>query len=122
MYKVIVAGSRTFNDYLLLEEKLDRILSKRLPDVEIVLGTADGADRQGELYANKNKLPIKRFPADWNTHGKKAGYLRNLEMAKYADACIVFWNGTSKGTKHMIDIANKHNLPLRIIRYTDYQI
>ena len=122
MYKVIVAGSRTFNDYLLLEEKLDKILSNKLPDVEIVSGTADGADRQGELYANKNKLPIKRFPADWNTHGKKAGYLRNLEMAKYADACIVFWNGTSKGTKHMIDIANKYNLPLRIIRYTDYQI
>ena len=122
MYKVIVAGSRTFNDYLLLEKKLDKILANRLPNVEIVSGTANGADKQGELYASKNKLPIKRFPADWNTHGKKAGYLRNLEMAKYADACIVFWNGTSKGAKHMIDIANKYNLPLRIIRYNDYQI
>lgn len=117
MYKVIVAGSRTFNDYLLLEEKLDKILANKLPDVEIVSGTAYGADKQGELYANKNKLPIKRFPADWNTYGKKAGYLRNLEMAKYADACVVFWDGTSRGTKLMIDLANKYNLPLRIIRY-----
>lgn len=117
MYKVIIAGSREFNDYQLLVSKLNKILINRLPDVEIVSGTARGADKLGEQYALEYNLPIKQFPADWNTHGKKAGYLRNVEMAKYADACIVFWDGESKGTKHMIDIATKKELPLRVIKY-----
>lgn len=38
-------------------------------------------------------------------------------MAEYADACVVFWDGESKGSKHMIDIATSLNLPLRIIKY-----
>lgn len=117
MYKVIIAGSREFNDYQLLVSKVNQILINRLPDVEIVSGTCRGADKLGEQYATEYNLSIKQFPADWNTHGKKAGYLRNVEMAKYADACIVFWNGTSKGTKHMIDIATNRGLPLRIIKY-----
>ena len=60
---------------------------------------------------------LLRFPADWDKYGKKAGYIRNKEMARAADACVVFWNGQSKGSKHMIDIAKKHGLQLRIIRY-----
>jgi len=45
------------------------------------------------------------------------GYVRNTQMAKYADACVVFWDGESRGTKHMIDLAKKHKLQLRIIKY-----
>lgn len=117
MFKVIVAGGREFNDYILLEEKLDKILSKRLPDVEIVSGTARGADKLGESYAHKNKLHIKQFPADWNKYGKAAGPRRNKQMAEYADACIVFWDGKSKGTKSMINLANEQGIPIRIIKY-----
>ncbi len=117
MFKVIVAGGREFNDYILLEEKLDKILSKRLPDVEIVSGTARGADKLGELYAHKNKLPIKRLPADWNRYGKAAGPIRNKQMAQYADACIVFWDGKSRGTLSMINLAMEQRIPVRIIRY-----
>lgn len=117
MYKVIVAGSRNFNDYQLLVSKLNMLLVNRLPDVEIVSGTARGADFLGEQYAYEYNLSVKRFPANWNAYGKKAGYLRNLDMAEYADACIVFWDGISKGTKHMIDIATNKGLPLRVIKY-----
>lgn len=115
--KVIIAGGRDFNDYDLLCRKADKILSRQ-DEVEIVSGTAKGADKLGEMYANERHFSIKRFPADWGTHGKKAGYMRNEDMAIYADVLIAFWDGQSKGTKHMIDIAELHGLPTRIIRYS----
>ena len=62
------------------------------------------------------------FPADWDKHGKSAGYKRNLEMAENADALIAFWDGESRGTKHMIDIAKEKNLLTRIIRYDERNI
>jgi hypothetical protein len=53
----------------------------------------------------------------WDLFGKKAGYMRNEEMAKVADAAIIFWDGKSKGSKHMIDISKKYNLKLRIVMF-----
>ena len=116
MYKVIIAGSRSFNDYNLLESKLDFYLSQR-SDVEIVSGTCYGADKLGEIYAIKHKLPIKQFPADWNKYGKSAGYRRNSQMADYADACVVFWDGKSKGAQHMINLAKAKGIPLRVVYF-----
>lgn len=118
--KVIVAGSRSFTDLELLKEKCDYYLSDAVAsnyDIEIVSGTAKGADKLGEEYAKKRGYHIAFFPAQWKTHGKRAGYLRNQEMADYADALIAFWDGESKGTKHMIDIANKKGMPVRIVKY-----
>lgn len=77
---------------------------------EVVSGTARGADRRGEAWANMNNISIKRFPADWDKYGKAAGHIRNAEMAKYADAAIIFWNGVSPGTRSMIDLAKKTQL------------
>lgn len=85
--------------------------------MEIVSGTARGADQLGERYAAERGLSIKRFPADWDRDGKSAGYLRNVRMAEYADAAIVFWDGVSKGSKHMVDVAKKKGLPVRVVRY-----
>jgi hypothetical protein len=59
------------------------------------------------------------MPANWDEFGKSAGYIRNAEMAKYADACVIFWDGISKGTKHMINLANKEGLKLKIIKYKE---
>ena len=120
MYKVIVAGSRTFNNYTLMKNKLDFYL-KNLKEVEIVSGTAYGADKLGEKYAKEHNLPVKQFPANWNLYGKSAGYKRNEEMAKYADACVVFWDGVSRGTKLMIDLAKKYNIPLRIVKEVKHE-
>lgn len=118
MYKVIIAGTRTFNDYKLLQDKVNFYLSKRQSStIQIVSGTSKGADKLGERYAKEHNIPVKRFPADWDNLGKAAGYYRNKQMAEYADACIVFWNGTSRGTKLMIDLAKQYNLVLRIVRY-----
>lgn len=114
--KVIIAGGRDFDNYDLLCRKADKILSRQ-SGIEIVSGTAKGADKLGERYAEERQYPVKRFIPDWNFFGKKAGFIRNEEMAEYADALIAFWNGESKGTRHMIDIATNVGLLIRVIKY-----
>ena len=116
-FKLIVAGSRSFNDYGLLERKIEKILSKKIGEIEIVSGGAKGADKLGEKYARTRKLYLRVFEADWEQHGKAAGMIRNAEMAEYGDALIAFWDGKSSGTKGMIELAKKKKLPVRIFNY-----
>ena len=113
-HKLIIAGSRDFDNYELLKQTVIPYLN----DIaEIISGTARGADTLGEQFAKEFNIPIRQFPADWSTHGKKAGYLRNVQMAKNATACIVFWDGKSRGTQHMINIAKQYGLKLKIVIY-----
>jgi hypothetical protein len=114
--KVIIAGGRTFSDYELLKEKCDKFLENQT-NVEIVSGTANGADKLGERYAKEKGYKIVQFPAQWNTWGKSAGYKRNTEMAQYADMLIAFWDSESRGTKHMIDLAHKKLLKVQVVLY-----
>lgn len=121
-HKLIVAGGRDFEDYELLSRKLYKIRKAvwenfLADDLEIVSGTARGADKLGERWAKENHVPLKRFPADWDRYGKRAGYLRNEQMAKYASTLLACWNGHSKGTGHMIDLAKKNGLGVMILRY-----
>jgi hypothetical protein len=116
MLKVIVAGGRDFNDYHLLEEKLNNLFSKTA-NVLIISGMANGTDSLAVKYAEENKLRVSEFPAKWQKHGRASGFRRNVEMARFADACVCFWNGKSAGTKHMIDTAKRMNLKLRVIMY-----
>jgi len=116
--KIIIAGGRDFDDFDLLTSKCDHYFSKlNLSDLEIVSGAARGADSLGESYANLRGLKLKRCPADWDKYGKAAGFKRNSEMAKYADGLIVFWDGKSKGTQHMISAATRENIQVKIIKY-----
>jgi len=114
--KVIIAGGRDFQDFDLLCKKVDKILSRQ-DRVEIISGAARGADKLGERYADLRGYEITRFPADWGNNGKAAGFIRNEEMAGYSDALIAFWDGKSKGTKHMIDTAYMMGLDVRVIKY-----
>lgn len=98
-YKYIIAGSRDFQNYPFLCQVLDKVKDEI---EEIVCGEARGADTLGRNYAYKNNIPIKSFPANWSAYGKSAGFIRNAEMAEYADKAIVFWDGKSPGTKDMI--------------------
>lgn len=126
--RVIIAGSRDFNDYDLLKKSAIDIINKKttLPDLSrIVSGGARGADTLGERFANEMGLEITRFIPDWDGLGKRAGYVRNAEMAKFAvqddndGMLIAFWDGISKGTKHMIDLANKHGLDVHVVNYKE---
>lgn len=114
-FKVIIAGGRDFNDYNKLREVCDYYFKNQI-DIEIVSGCARGADSLAIQYAKERGYQVKKFPANWDL-GKQAGYLRNVEMGEYADALIAFWDGESRGTKHMIDIANNLGLKVRVYTY-----
>jgi len=105
--KTIIAGSRTIKNYVTV---LDAIIKSKFDITEVVSGTAKGVDELGEVYAKINNIPIKQFPADWETHGRSAGFIRNSQMAIYADALIAIWDGKSRGTEQMIKEAKKRKL------------
>ncbi|MCK9470369.1 MAG: DUF2493 domain-containing protein [Bacilli bacterium] len=117
--KVIIAGTRTFNDYKLLEETLDDIIREEhiLDDITIISGTANGADKLGEIYAHNKGYKVLQFRPDWDKYGKSAGYIRNTEMAEAGDILVAFWDGKSKGTEHMINIMKNKNKHGFIIKY-----
>ncbi len=120
---LIVAGGRTFRDYALMARKLDH-LTQHYDEVEVVSGTAKGADSLGERWARSRGHKVTQMPADWNRYGKQAGYIRNVDMADYAlthEHCglAVFWDGKSRGTKHMLGTAQIKGLPTRVIRYEE---
>jgi hypothetical protein len=113
--RLVIAGSREFDDYHLLEAKLDAILSNSgMPDV-VISGTARGADRLGERWAEARNITVERMPADWNKFGKRAGFLRNTEMAKTATHVVVFMVSGSRGAAMMADISQKRGLPTRVV-------
>ena len=117
MFRVIIAGTRDFQDYELLREYADFKLSNITGDIEIISGGARGADALGERYARERGYQVKRFPADWKQYGKAAGPKRNEAMAKYADALLAYWNGRSPGTQNMIDLAKAHGLKVGVKVY-----
>lgn len=116
-FRVIVSGGRDFSDYEYLRSSLDLLLQNITGQIVIVSGTAKGADKLGEQYAAEKGYAVLRFPADWDRFGKAAGYMRNEQMAKNADALVAFWDGTSKGTKNMIQLAKRYDLKIRVQKY-----
>lgn len=122
--RIIVAGSRSFEDYVLLSNTLDTIINlNKERIIRIVSGTAYGADALGEKYANEHHLPLTQIPAKWDLYGKQAGHIRNEQMARFTTInynlgmLVAFWDGKSTGTKSMINIANRYNLEVKIIKY-----
>jgi hypothetical protein len=84
-------------------------------DVEptvVISGAASGADTLGEKWAMRHGIPVERFVAQWEKHGKSAGYKRNAEMVAVADAAVVLWDGESRGTRHTIGLAKEAGLRL----------
>lgn len=115
--KLLIAGGRDYNEPD-FSEKIMGVCSMYGNPTEIVSGACpNGADRMGELWAKEYSVPIKLFPADWDTHGNAAGPIRNRQMALYCDRAIIFWDGKSAGTKNMITQLQKANKPYTIIYY-----
>ena len=104
-YRLIIAGGRDFNDLAVFSYGIGQFLQEfelKRDKLEIVSGMARGADTLGVDYARKFGLKLHKFPADWNKYGKRAGYVRNQEMAYFADGLLAFWDRQSRGTAHMI--------------------
>lgn len=93
-------------------------LEKYLPvDVtEIVSGGAKGIDECAKKYAISHKIKLKEFLPEYNKYSKAAPLKRNLQIIEYADMVIAFWDGRSKGTKHVIDVCKKHNKKITVFK------
>ena len=115
--KFIVAGSR----HLPWEYPYGELVKLRIKDrrthpfakaTEIVSGGAKGSDEAGEVYADFYSVPLKKFPAEWEKYGNRAGPIRNNKMAVYADALVLIWDGKSKGSRHMKEAMLALNKPV----------
>lgn len=117
-FKVVVCGGRNFNDYDLLEQKLDFFLANLdKSKIDILSGCARGADTLAIKYAEKRGYKVYRFPAEWDRYGKEAGIVRNTMMAGSGSHCVAFWNKKSTGTLDMINKAKQQGLVTSIVYY-----
>lgn len=102
-----IIGSRTFNDYHLLQD----VISAHL-DISaitgIVSGGARGADALAERFAVENSIRLTIHKPDWKTYNKAAGIMRNKDIVANSDILFAFWDGKSKGTEHSINLAKKN--------------
>jgi hypothetical protein len=112
--RVLVCGSRNFIDVEPFDEVMDEYIGKI---TTIIHGSARGADMQAHLWGLRNNVPIEEYPADWKLHGKRAGPIRNSQMLLEGapDLVVAFWDGESKGTKNMIEIAEKAGVKTIVI-------
>jgi hypothetical protein len=116
--KTIIAGSRTIDKQAMFNEALER--SGFVEKISMVIsGGAYGVDQMGERWASINRIPVKKFLPDWERYGKAAGCMRNIEMARAADALIAVWDGESTGTKHMIRVAKEKGLSVYVMNVAD---
>lgn len=110
--RVIIAGSRTIRQYA---KVCEAVQLSGFAISRVVSGLAEGVDMLAVRYALEHGLPCDPFPADWKKWGRRAGYLRNEQMAQYADALIAVWDGKSPGTRHMIEVAKARGLPVFVV-------
>lgn len=111
--KTVIFGSRTITNYSLIEKAISEA---NFIITELVSGHAPGVDTLAERWARLNGIPITPFPAQWNKYGKKAGPLRNADMANYAEQAIGIWDGKSPGTKDMINKVKAKSIPVYIMK------
>lgn len=114
--KIAIVGSRTFEDYELLQSFIESILTgEELAAVEaVVSGGARGADTLAERFAAERGLRMIIFPAEWKKYGRRAGFIRNVDIIRECDVCFAFWDGESHGTKHDIELCDETGKPCHI--------
>lgn len=117
--RVVIAGSRDLTDDCLVEEA---VRLSGFTVTTVLSGAARGIDQIAERWAERQGVPVERFPADWKRYGRAAGPRRNTAMVEAAaqapegGAVIAVWNGISRGTRHTIDIARQRGVPVFILR------
>ena len=115
-----IVGSRTFTDFERMSSvlwDLFRVRRGTKPKDTIVSGGANGADTLAKQYAQEEETLYLEFPADWKTHGKAAGFIRNQDIVDACDVVLAFWDGKSKGTKDTIDRAARAKKPTFIVYF-----
>jgi len=108
--KVAIIGSRNLGVI-----DLENFLPENV--TEIVSGGARGIDTCAREYALTHNIKLTDFLPDYNHYGRGAPLKRNLEIIAYADLVLAFWDGTSRGTKYVIDNCKKQGVPIRVFLY-----
>ncbi len=99
--KVLVCGGRDFRDQENLYRVLDRLSKDWGPDVTIIEGDARGADRMAGYWARRHGHTDMKFRADWQSHGRAAGPIRNQQMLDEGPDMVVAFPG-GRGTADMV--------------------
>ncbi len=113
-----MAGGRNFNDYDFFCKALDSYLETHHQGKTLVFisGRAwKGADAMVIRWCRMRGYPWVEYPANWEKFGRSAGYVRNTEMAKVGNFLLAFWDGMSKGTGHMVNIATRLGLAVNTV-------
>ncbi|AKC02821.1 GTP-binding domain [Gordonia phage GordTnk2] len=102
-HKILVTGSRYWDDYQMVQDLICDVLSDfewYSKECELIHGGAPGADEMAARFCSGYfDMTVTEFPADWGKHGKSAGPKRNQQMVDYgADICLAFIMPNSKGT------------------------
>lgn len=113
--RLLVCGSRNWT----AKEKIFRAIQDAKP-TELIAGGCRGADVLAEAIAKEQGIPVRVFPADWETHGKKAGPLRNQKMVdEKPDLCLAFMRPESVGSWDTVAKCKKAGIPVQIIFEND---
>lgn len=102
--KVLVCGGRKFNNERFVVEVLNDF-HKMTPIDMIISGSAPGADRLGELWAQRFGILVERYPAEWDRYGRSAGFKRNAQMINEGKPDLVVAFAGGKGTAHTVKLA-----------------
>jgi hypothetical protein len=98
---IAIVGSRTINDYNLIERViLQHISIEKIG--EIVSGGAIGVDTLARKFAKKHNIKMTEFYPDRKRFGRKAAHLRNTTIIQHCDRCFAFIKNNSSGTRDSI--------------------
>jgi hypothetical protein len=117
-YKVrtIFAGSRNYHGYATIAVHARQMVVEHGRDIVFISGDAKtGADALIKLWCIRNRQPVIPVPAQWTKFSKNAGFIRNTLMSRMGTHLVAFWDGQSRGTKHMIEQAKFRNLAVKVI-------
>lgn len=110
-YRILVAGSRSYDDRDYFEKKMLGVLKYlKGRDFCFVSGKAPGVDTLIIEFCEKHGLPCFFYSAFWDYYGKPAGSIRNIEMSKVVNLAFLIWDGISPGTQHMLSELKKRNI------------
>lgn len=122
MTKLLVCGSRTINNSEWVFSEIEKYISEsnlQYSDIHIIEGGASGVDKIAKQFAQSKNISVIEMVADWKAYGRAAGPIRNEQMVRLCDQCLILWDGKSRGTKNDIDLCDKYNKSNKIVIYKE---